>query len=256
MATRVNRAATASNKKGGKTRKRNQSSRLYDSHDTLDSDENQEAFDAGTHETMARNRNASAGVPTEENATGVPEARDFSIGRNDRSRPEQIANSPRLSLDSVSLGSHRELPTKHTADGANHSPPLSWSGIPPYTEELVLLCIDLDSENTPYIHWLVYRIPANSRGLPAGITGGDEIPQVLGALQGRNSAGTLGYVGPNPPYDVGWHHYSFRLYALDQALNDLRPGMSWEELSKLMTGHILQKAELLTRFRRTLAYAV
>jgi hypothetical protein len=75
MATRVNRAATAANKTGGKQGRRNNTvARIRPDH-SLDSTANQEAFGQGRRETDARHRNRTMGDPTEPTASGASATR-------------------------------------------------------------------------------------------------------------------------------------------------------------------------------------
>ena len=156
-------------------------------------------------------------------------------------------------LMSILLNHQGEISKRNTAEGEGLSPAFNWSGAPAEAEELVLLCEDLDSETEEHkVHWLVYRIPVSVRELPEGIPEGQQVKSVVGTpLQGRNSNGSLGYLPPSlTPFD-DWHHYRFRLFALDTSLKNLQPGMSKQELEKLMKPHILEAAELVGRYRRS-----
>ncbi|OFZ23217.1 MAG: hypothetical protein A2X94_02905 [Bdellovibrionales bacterium GWB1_55_8] len=151
------------------------------------------------------------------------------------------------------LASHSEIPEQYTGIGSNISPPLRWGPPPAGTEELALICEDLDSPgDTPFVHWLVYRIPATVTELPEDVSKADQIKEMPGVpLQGVNSQGGLGYTGPNPPLaDDSWHHYRFRLFALEAPLRNLRPGMTREELWDQIKNHLLQDSELVARFHR------
>jgi hypothetical protein len=61
MATRVNRAATAGNKKGGKSNRRNRSVKSFNTHEDLDSPRNQRVFRAHNKESKARRHQQMAG---------------------------------------------------------------------------------------------------------------------------------------------------------------------------------------------------
>lgn len=61
MATRVNRAATSGNKKGGKSNRRNRTVASYKTNQKLDSPRNQRVFEVHGKETVARRRNETAG---------------------------------------------------------------------------------------------------------------------------------------------------------------------------------------------------
>jgi Raf kinase inhibitor-like YbhB/YbcL family protein len=62
------------------------------------------------------------------------------------------------------------IPTKHTGEGHNISPPLEWSELPEGTKEVALICDDDPDAPTgrPFVHWVVSKIPADQRGLPEG----------------------------------------------------------------------------------------
>lgn len=86
MATKVNRAATASSKQNGKSKTRNRTTYSYDKHKKLDSPRNQRVFEAHAEETLARRRNETAGEPAERvkrtrRASGVPRVGDPAIAR-------------------------------------------------------------------------------------------------------------------------------------------------------------------------------
>jgi len=53
------------------------------------------------------------------------------------------------------------IPKQYTADGANVSPPLSWTGAQADTKSFALICEDPDAPAGTWIHWIVYDIPAN-----------------------------------------------------------------------------------------------
>ena len=134
------------------------------------------------------------------------------------------------------------IPQKYTGEGQNISPPLQWSGLPEGTRELALICDDPDAPRpTPFVHWVVYKIPANLRGFPEGST--------QGAVEGINDASRTGYSGPMPPVGGGIHHYHFRVYALDAELG-AAGGLTKDQLLEVMEGHILAEGELIGTYER------
>lgn len=134
------------------------------------------------------------------------------------------------------------IPRRHTGEGEDLSPPLEWSGVPEETRELALICDDPDAPMPePFVHWVVYKIPADKSGLPEG--------SAQGALEGRNSFGNMGYGGPMPPEGHGTHHYHFKVYALGTQL-DLAPGLSKEHLLAAMEDHVLEEGELIGTYER------
>jgi Raf kinase inhibitor-like YbhB/YbcL family protein len=106
---------------------------------------------------------------------------------------------------------------------------------------------DPDAPSGTFTHWVIFNIPADSNGLPEAVVSEPQLPD--GSLQGRNSAGGIGYYGPYPPAGSR-HRYYFTLYALDEKLS-LRAGASKEYLLKDIGGHTLDQGRLLGIYQRT-----
>ena len=141
------------------------------------------------------------------------------------------------------------IPRRHTCAGEDISPDLAWSGVPADTQSLVLLIDDPDAPDpqaprTVWDHWVLYNLPPDVAGLPAGIHPADLPP---GARQGLNSWGRTGYGGPCPP--IGRHRYFHLLYALDCRLPDLGEPHK-NRLLVAMDGHILARAELVGTYQK------
>ncbi len=145
------------------------------------------------------------------------------------------------------------IPKKYTEDGKDVSPALTWKDAPQGTAEFALICIDPDAPSAkPWVHWLLYKIPAEVRELPEGLPGDAQLESPRGALQGLNSwksGRTIGYRGPAPPRGHGVHHYHFRIYALDVPLK-LPAKADKHALLKAMKGHILAEGELVGTYQR------
>ncbi len=148
----------------------------------------------------------------------------------------------------VTSGAFRQegmIPSKYTCDGADVSPPLSWSKPPAGTRSLALISDDPDAPGRTWVHWVVYNIPPGTTSLPEGVPRNEKI---LGdALQGKNDFGRVGYGGPCPP--GGTHRYFFKLYALDAVL-DLRSGATKNDVLSAMEGHVLAQGELMGKYKR------
>jgi Raf kinase inhibitor-like YbhB/YbcL family protein len=130
------------------------------------------------------------------------------------------------------------IPEKYTGEGRDVSPPLIWEGLPEGTKEIALICDDAHAPTPkPWVHWVVYKIPASVAGFREGSTQG-------GALEGNNDFGTLSYSGPMPPKGHGIHHYHFKVYALDAEL-EVAAGLAKDQLLEAMEGHVLDEGELL-----------
>lgn len=155
-----------------------------------------------------------------------------------------------ISVKSGAFENGGSIPRTYTGDGNDESPPLSWQHLPSGTRELAVICDDPDAPTSqPWVHWVIYKIPAEERGLAAGIPADLLLSTPSGAVQGKNSWKTVGYRGPAPPKGRGSHHYHFKLYALDRNL-DLKPGLDKSELLKSIQGHILAEGELTGTYER------
>ncbi|HZW33159.1 MAG TPA: YbhB/YbcL family Raf kinase inhibitor-like protein [Isosphaeraceae bacterium] len=153
-------------------------------------------------------------------------------------------------LRSAAFAHETSIPRRHTGDGEDLSPPLAWSGVPAAARALALIVDDPDAPTKqPWVHWVIYTLPANEEGLVEGIPPVARPRSPAGAIQGKNSWGALGYRGPAPPKGHGVHRYVFTLYALDQAL-DLPEGLEKPGLLKAIQGHILSQAELMGTYQR------
>src|SRR5262249_6406933 len=130
----------------------------------------------------------------------------------------------------------------------NRSPGLSWSSStpPPDTQSFVLICDDPDAPGKTWVHWVVFNLPPDVRGLDGGLPADAVLPG--GAKQGANDFGKLGYGGPVPPRGKP-HRYVFSLYAVDTTLN-LAAGATKDEVSAAMKGHILAEGKLVGRYGR------
>jgi Raf kinase inhibitor-like YbhB/YbcL family protein len=156
----------------------------------------------------------------------------------------------KLEVHSSALRAGEAVPVRFTGDGEDLSPALSWSGVPPTAKELALIMDDPDAPSPqPWVHWVMYRIPTSTSELPEGLPTRAKLDSPVGALQGKNSWGGVGYRGPAPPKGHGTHHYHFKVFALDQAL-DVGPGADKAALLKAMSGHIVAEGELVGTYRR------
>lgn len=137
------------------------------------------------------------------------------------------------------------IPVKHTCDGKDVSPPLSWSGAPEGTKSFALICDDPDAPMGTWVHWVIYNIPDIVTSLPEGVPTNESV--MGNVLQGITDFRRIGYGGPCPP--GGTHRYYFKIYALDTVLT-LPAGATKSELLKAMEGHILAEGQLMGRYSR------
>lgn len=157
---------------------------------------------------------------------------------------QAIRKTP-FTLTSSAFTHNGVIPTKYTGDGENISPALQWQHAPKGTQSFALIVDDPDAEGKPWVHWLLFNIPASVSQLPEGIKKGNFVSGATNFYYTRD--GIFQYGGPFPP--SGTHHYHFTLYALDTKLN-LTQDAERENLEEAMKGHILGKAQLIGLYKR------
>ena len=156
----------------------------------------------------------------------------------------------KLTIQSTAFDPGQVIPKQYTGDGEDVSPALTWSGVPADAKELALICDDPDAPRAePWVHWVIYKLPASATGLPEAVPVRTMLSEPAGVLQGRNSWNTVGYRGPAPPPGHGVHHYHFKLYALNAVL-DLPAGLLKDELLKRIEPHVIAESELIGTYRR------
>ncbi|MEJ2415679.1 MAG: YbhB/YbcL family Raf kinase inhibitor-like protein [Exilibacterium sp.] len=135
-----------------------------------------------------------------------------------------------MKLTSTDFDNNGSIPSKHTGEGEDISPALSWSDAPKGTESFAVICHDPDAPlispggTYGFVHWVLYNIPAGVSSLPEGT--GDY-------TNGKTDFGKCEYGGPMPPNRHGNHRYYFWVIAL-KAAPQLPPGLSlWELLEKI-----------------------
>lgn len=161
-------------------------------------------------------------------------------------------------LTSKAFKQGEPIPKRHTGEGGNVSPQLAWSGLPSGTMELALICDDPDAPSRknpapqPWVHWVLYNLPADLKELPEGLPRPAELSTPAGAKQGTNSwpSDNVGYLGPMPPEGSGPHRYYFKLYALDAKIDLPSEKATKEALLAAMQGHILAEQELMGTYER------
>jgi Raf kinase inhibitor-like YbhB/YbcL family protein len=160
--------------------------------------------------------------------------------------PRAQAPPQPIVVESPTVKGGQTIPRDYTADGRNVSPPIAWSNLPAGAKELALVLEDPDAGNPPpFVHWVLYKIPASAKGVPEGlpIDPGASLPsEIAGAIQGVSGFRRPIYRGPAPPPGKP-HHYHFVVYALDANL-DLKPGLNRADLLAAIAGHIIGRGEL------------
>jgi Raf kinase inhibitor-like YbhB/YbcL family protein len=166
-------------------------------------------------------------------------------------RHTEGASPMSLALRSEAFADGTEIPTKHTCQGEDVSPPLSWSTPPAGTKSFALIVDDPDAPDPrapkmTWVHWVLYNLPPATTALAQGAgNAGGSLP--AGTADGVNDWKRTGYGGPCPP--VGRHRYFFKLYALDTLLGDLSHPTK-AALERAMNGHVLAKTEIVGTYEK------
>jgi Raf kinase inhibitor-like YbhB/YbcL family protein len=174
-------------------------------------------------------------------AAGQPSSRPLTI--------EQYKTAGvNIAITSTSFAGNGTIPTKHADYGEKISPALSWT-VPPSAKSLVVIVEDPDAkEPKPFVHWVLYNLPPSFAALPEAVPGAPRLPEFGGALQGRNSRGTIGYFGPRPPKGDPAHHYHVQVFAVD-AMLELDPGATASVVVAAMNKHVVGRGELVGLYR-------
>lgn len=153
----------------------------------------------------------------------------------------------KMILTSPAFAEGGPIPTKHTGDSLDVSPPLRWSGVPEGVRSFALICDDPDAPGGTWVHWVLFNLPPTTRELPENVPPAENVAN--GARQGRNDFQHLGYGGPAPPPGRP-HRYLFKVHALDCELS-VRPGATKRDLLEAMQGHVLAEGLLMGTYHRS-----
>ncbi len=156
-----------------------------------------------------------------------------------------FALSNDLQLTSPAFEHHGKIPSKHTGEGEDVSPALSWTGAPDGTKSLAIICHDPDAPLVKpgtygFSHWVLYNLPASTKSLDEGTTEG---------VAGATDFGKVGYGGPMPPEGHGRHHYYFWVLALDRD-PDLEPGLTLEQFLQKVEPNVIGMNRLIGTYKR------
>jgi len=135
------------------------------------------------------------------------------------------------------------IPKEYGQRGQDLSPHLSWDAVE-NVKTWVLIAEDPDAPSGTFTHWVLFNLPGNKTSLPPGASGTKD--QLEGAVEGKNSTGTIGYTGPNPP--SGTHRYFFKLFGIDSTL-DLAEGATKEQvLSEIGKHQKIAEGQIMGRY--------
>jgi len=175
-------------------------------------------------------------------------------GAGGQAPPAPGAAAPPMRLMSNAFIDGGVIPPKFTQAGDQASPQLAWADAPAATQSFVLHMHDMEGARNKtsedQLHWLVWNIPATTRGLPEGVPKGD----LKDGSHQTSATGDGVYRGPGAPAAGPYHHYVFELFALDTkidvAANPMDPFDTRAKVLAAIQGHVVGKAVYLGFFRR------
>ena len=164
------------------------------------------------------------------------------------------AAAPPMRLMSNAFIDGGAIPPKFTQAGEQVSPQMAWADAPAATQSFVLHMHDMEGARNKtsddQLHWLVWNIPATTRGLPEGVPKGD----LKDGAHQTSASGDGVYRGPGAPATGPYHHYVFELFALDTKIDvAANPSDPFDTRAKVLAaiqGHVVGKAVYLGFFRR------
>ena len=180
--------------------------------------------------------------------TGIGETLEGSLAIH----RSETRTSQHLKVNSGAFAEGDTIPSEFSDYDHGTSFPLAWSEGPVGTRSYAVLVEDPDvrKARSPFVHWVVWNIPARRTNLRAGAPTRRQLDDPAGALQGATSMGNLGYFGPRPPAGDLAHHYHVQVFALDRVL-ELPEGAGRDDLVSAISGHVLASGELVGTFERT-----
>lgn len=150
-----------------------------------------------------------------------------------------------LTSDGVDLDGR--IDPQFSQEGDNVSPPLAWNDVAD-AQAWALVVEDPDApRDEPVLHWAMWDIPGRVTALPRGVAAGAHVADMPGAVQGRNTHGEFGWMGPKPPKGDGPHRYYFQLFALAKRL-EMAPDTPLIELVSALKGNTVAAGQLVATF--------
>jgi Raf kinase inhibitor-like protein, YbhB/YbcL family len=145
-----------------------------------------------------------------------------------------------FTLSSPSIAPGGPIPRRHTCEGEDRSPELTWSGVPEGAASIAIVVDDPDAPRGAFVHWLAWGIDPGSGRLAEGA-----VPE----HEGRNDFGRRGWRGPCPPRGHGPHRYVFAAHALDTPITVPRDA-DRATVEAAIEPHLLGTARLIGIYER------
>ena len=152
-----------------------------------------------------------------------------------------------LQVMSPVLNADGDLPLTYTGYGKSTSFPISWSPVPD-AKAYAVVFEELDPVQRRVItYWVAYNIPADTTALGHAVHTRAEILGPKGLLQGQNSMGGVGYIGPHPTEGDPAHHYHVQVFALSRML-PIKGGAPLDKMIQVMNDRVLAEGDLVVNF--------
>jgi Raf kinase inhibitor-like YbhB/YbcL family protein len=161
-----------------------------------------------------------------------------------------------FTLESTEVKPNRPIADAHVfkgfgCEGGNVSPSLAWKNAPAGTKSFAITVYDPDAPTgSGWWHWLVFNIPPDVMGLPAGASDPAAGKLPSGAVQAKTDFGKPGYGGPCPPKGDKPHRYIFKVFALKVPKLDLDDSASGALVGYMLNANKLGTAEFTSTYGR------
>ena len=151
-----------------------------------------------------------------------------------------------MQLNSSAFSQGGSIPSQYTGEGADLSPPISWSDAPQESQSFAVICHDPDaplitSQGTyGFVHWVLYNIPSAVASLAEATSE---------HTSGKSDFGKPGYGGPMPPNGHGLHQYYFWVLALDNN-EEIESGLTLWQLLERIEPNVIGMNRLVGTYQR------
>lgn len=164
---------------------------------------------------------------------------------------DETATDATIDVASADIDPDAAIPPRHSEYADGLSPQLSWAAVNGAVSYAIIL-EDPDAKPiTPFVHWVAWNIPGTLTELPDGLQEQARLTAPDGVMQGLNSAGRHGYMGPKPPVGDPPHHYHFQVLALD-AMLDLPATADRDAFLAAAKGHVIAKGDLVGTYQQAI----
>jgi Raf kinase inhibitor-like YbhB/YbcL family protein len=153
-----------------------------------------------------------------------------------------------MQVTSGALGPDNMLPLHATGYGRATSFPVSWTPVPG-AKSYALVFEELDPQ-LPHsvVYWLAYNIPPDVTALGHSVHSKAVMAGPDGFMQGLNTAGGIGYMGPRPPVGDPPHQYHLEVFALSRML-PIKGGERIDKLISAMNDRVIAEGELVVAYQ-------